>query len=572
MNMIIRALAAAGCLGGVLFAAGCMSVKEQYLEGARRGNPEYQAAAGAMYFNGGPSEINYGEACNWLRAGAAGGSFIAMYYLAEIYEHGHGNVTPDHLKADRYYANVAEEIKKKAAEGHIGANYVLGRMFRYGQGVPRDQAAAAKCFRTGASALYAPALDQLGELMLDNNPEAARRLFFSAAEKNLPAAQYNLALLYFRDGNQAAGSKWLKKAADNQYPPAQYCLAERLENGSGADKNPEAAQALYLNAAAAGHAPAQYKMALLAGKDQATGAMWLKKAVERSYVPAMRRMAAACLAGVDDGTVKAMVLYELARKAGDQSALERLAALDKPTGLYLFVKFSWHDIHNGENYLLAESPIVRLIDGYKAGITAGSKTAFQEALAQNASAFYLNNDWYHFYSNRLPFAWAGEIFKAVMETEKNKPGFWFCYGSCAGLAGNGEGMMYAVQKLSETAPALTGQADQALLQDLTVLMKAHALILMNNEAEAYNLLFTSGKLANCKSDFVINYINYWAPALLKDKNKLAVATGIDLAALKTCKLPEKQLFYDAQLGRDTAGETLVEEPVISKRIKAGARN
>jgi hypothetical protein len=553
--------------GMLLFTVGCASVKEQYLDGAKRGNPEYQAGAGAMYINGGPSEINYDEACNWLKAGSAGGSFVAMYYLAEIYENGYGSVTPDHLKAARYYDNVAEEIKKKAAEGHIGSAYVLGKMYRCGKGVPQDKAAAVKCFRLGCSALYAPALNQLGEMTMESNPEEARRLFFSAAEKNCPEAEYNLADIYFQEKNQAAGVKWLKKAAENQYPPAQYRLAVIFESGDGAVKNPEAAQELYLKAARGGYAPAQYKMALLSGKNDEAASSWMKKAAERSYIPAMNRLAETYLKGVDDGTVKAMILYELARKAGDAAALEKIAELDNKTGLYLFVKFSWNDISNGENFILANSPVFRIIDGYKAGITAGSKTAFQDELTKSASALYLDNAWYQIYNNRLPFAWAGDIFRTVLETEKGKPGFWFCYGSCIGLAGHGEGVMYAVQKMGETGNAVTDPDDKALLLDLAALMKANALILMNNDAEAYNFLFTSGKLKNCKSRFVINYVNLWAPALLKDKNKFAVATGIDPEALKEFKMPEKQLFYDAQLDKDTAGEILVEEPVVEKRIK-----
>ena len=539
MKIGILTLPGVCCAAGVLlFAAGCASVKEQYLDGARRGNSEYQAAAGAMYINGGPSEINYDEAYNWLKAGSAGGSCVAMYYLAEIYENGYGNVTPDHLKAARYYDNMVEEIKKKAAEGHIGATYVLGRMSRYGEGVPKDKAAAVKCFRLSSSALYAPALNQLGEMTMESNPEEARRLFFSAAEKNCPEAEYNLADIYFQEKNQAAGMKWLKKAAENQYPPAQYRLAGIFETGDETVKNPETAKELLLKAAQSGYAPAQYKMALLSGKNDEAGSNWMKKAAERSYVPAMNSLAESCLKGVDDGSVKAMILHELARKAGDAAALEKLTELDNKNGLYLFVKFSWNDINHGENYILANSPIFRIIDGYKAGITAGSKTAFQDELAKSASAFYLDNAWYQIYNNRLPFSWAGDIFRTVQETEKDKPGFWFCYGSCIGLAGHGEGIMYAVQMMAETSAAVTDPEDKALLLDLATLMKANALILMNNDAEAYNFLFTSGKLKNCKSGFVINYINFWAPALLKDKNKLAVATGIDQALLKEFRMPE----------------------------------
>lgn len=553
--------------GILLLATGCTSVKEQYLEGARRGNPEYQAAAGAMYINGGPAEINYEEAYNWARAGSAKGSFIGMYYLAEIYANGYGNITPDHLKAARYYDNAAVEIKKNAAEGHIGATYVLGRMYRYGQGMPQDSAAAIKCFRLSSSALYAPALNQLGEMTLASNPEEAKRLFFSSAEKNCPEAQYNLAGFYFQEKNQSGGMKWLKKAAENQYPPAQYRLAEILETGDDAVKNIETAKDLNLKAARSGYAPAQYKMAMLADKNDEAGLSWMKKSAERSYIPAMNRLAAIYLEGVDDGSAKAMILYELARKTGDSAALEKITELDNKTGLYLFVKFSWNDISNGENFILANSPIFRIIDGYKAGITAGSKTAFQDELAKSASAFYLDNAWYQIYNSHLPFAWAGDIFRSVLETEKIKPGFWFCYGSCIGLAGHGEGIMYAVQMMAETVASVTNPADKVLLADLATLMKANALILMNNDTEAYNFLFTSGKLKNCKSSFVINYVNYWAPALLKDKNKFAVATGIDQAALKEFKMLEKQLFYDAQLEKETSGEILVVEPTVAKRLK-----
>ena len=553
--------------GAILFAAGCTSVKEQYLDGAMRGNPEYQAAAGAMYLNGGPSEINYDESFKWLRSGAAAGSHVAMYYLAETYENGYGNVAPDRLKAIRYYGDVAEELKKDADEGHVGATYVLGRMYRYGKGMPKNDAAAMKCFRLSSSALYAPALNQLGEMTREANPEEAKRLFLSAAEKNLPAAQYNLADIYSQAGNQSVCIKWLKKAADNQYPPAQYRLAVIFETGNGVIANPEAAAALYLKAAQSGYAPAQYKMALLSGKDEEARAGWIKKAAERSYVPAMNSQADIQLKGVDDGSAKAMILYELARKEGDATALEKIYALDNKTGLYLFVKFSWYAILGGENYVQAESPIARIVDGYKAGITAGSKETFQEELQKCATSLYLDNAWYQIYSNKLPFAWAGDIFKTVLETERNKPGFWFCYGSCIGIAGHGEGAMYTVSMIKQTEAAISNPEDKALLLDITALMKANALILMNNDAEAYNFLFTNGKLKNSKSRFVINYVNFWAPALLKDKSKFAVATGIDPATLKEFRMPEKQLFYDAQLGRETAGEITVTEPAVEKRVR-----
>jgi hypothetical protein len=98
-----------------------------------------------------------------------------------------------------------------------------------------------------------------------------------------------------------------------------------------------------------------------------------------------------------------------------------------------------------------------------------------------------------------------------------------------------------------------------------VLLKAQGLLLLHRESEAYSYLFAYGKFKLNRNASIINYINFHAQVLLKDKNKFSVATGIEPGALKEYKQPEKQLFFDAQLERDTDGETPVAEPVVTER-------
>jgi TPR repeat protein len=557
-------------LPALVALAGCStSIKDRYLDGAKRGIPEFQAGAGAMFLNGGPAEINYDEALVWLKAAAAENNAVAIAYLAEFYENGYGSAAPDRQKAARFYDKAFEPLQKAAGEGQIGAAYALGKMYRHGSNVPVNYTIAMQLFRPGVSAGYAPAVNQLGEMFASGqgvtaNREKARELFFTAAEKNLPAAQYNLAEYYFSADNPTAGMKWLSRAADNKYPPAIYKMAELLEAGVNAAQDKERAAAMLRTAAAAGYAPAQFKLSLLTVTPETKMGL-MTQAVERNYAPAMLALAEYYLKNSAYSQTKAMTLYELARKAGSTNAEQKIAELDAQTGLYLFIKFIWYDYNGGDCFILANSPIERIIAGYRAGITSGSRAAFEQDLQKSSEQFYLNNDWYEIYRTGIPFAWAGDIFRTVLDKEKDKPGYWFCYGSCIAMAGQGEGVMFAMHRLNQLMDKITDSEDKLLMNELAVLLKAQGLLLLHRESEAYSYLFAYGKFKLNRNASIINYINFHAQVLLKDKNKFSVATGIEPGALKEYKQPEKQLFFDAQLERDTDGETPVAEPVVTER-------
>lgn len=55
--------------------------------------------------------------------------------------------------------------------------------------------------------------------------------------------------------------KWFKKAADQDYAPAQYMLGQCYSSGSGVERNNEEAAKWYQKAAENGHVEAQYMIA-----------------------------------------------------------------------------------------------------------------------------------------------------------------------------------------------------------------------------------------------------------------------------------------------------------------------
>ena len=146
----------------------------------------------------------------------------SQYKLAKKYDVGDG-VTRDLSRAAQLYLSAAER-------GHADAQYNLGVMYSQGEGVHRDRARAISLYR-------------------------------SAAEQGHADAQLNLGVLEYRDFDFAEASKWLRRAAKQDLPEAQYSLYVAL---STKDESSEAeakeAQEWLRRAAEGGHAGAQWAM------------------------------------------------------------------------------------------------------------------------------------------------------------------------------------------------------------------------------------------------------------------------------------------------------------------------
>ena len=101
------------------------------------------------------------------------------------------------------YATALREWQPLAEQGDAVAQFYLGLMYRKGQGVPQDEAAAAQWFRRAAEQGVAEAQNILGLLMYDQGKgvpqddyKAAAQWFRRAAEQGVAKAQYNLGVMY----------------------------------------------------------------------------------------------------------------------------------------------------------------------------------------------------------------------------------------------------------------------------------------------------------------------------------------------------------------------------------------
>jgi cell division septation protein DedD len=119
-----------------------------------------------------------------------------------------------------------------AQKGDADAQFNLGQAYRLGRGVPMDLAAAKSWFERAAASGH-----------LD--------------------AETTLGLLLFQNGDQGAGLKWLKQAAEQGEPRAQLVYGTALYNGDGVAQDRMLGYAYVSRAAGQGLAPARETLAQL---------------------------------------------------------------------------------------------------------------------------------------------------------------------------------------------------------------------------------------------------------------------------------------------------------------------
>jgi len=149
-------------------------------------------------------------------------------------------------RADPFQDGVAAEARgdaqgaltlyRQAADrGDAAAQYSLGRLYRQGQGAPKDDAAALLWFR-------------------------------KAAEQGNPGAAYSLGQMYHvgeglrRDDRQAAC--WFLKAAQEDYAAAEMALGGLFAKGEGVPKDADQALTWYRKAAEQGDVEGEVVLAL----------------------------------------------------------------------------------------------------------------------------------------------------------------------------------------------------------------------------------------------------------------------------------------------------------------------
>lgn len=155
------------------------------------------------------------------------GMVEAQYYLASLYDHGHGTEMNAALAAHWY--------TRAAQQGHLSAQYNLGVAYANGHGVQKDLVSAIRWWRQAGRAGSVNAQFNLGIMYLHGkgirrDPSEAVVWWKMAAEQGDAVAQYNLGALYANgqgvDRNVQLALTWWNRAALQGFEQAIIVLRE----------------------------------------------------------------------------------------------------------------------------------------------------------------------------------------------------------------------------------------------------------------------------------------------------------------------------------------------------------
>ncbi len=188
----------------------------------------------------------------WLPL-AKQGNFRAQFLIGSMYDFGQG-VPENDSEAFKWYQLAAEQ-------GESRALLFLGFMYDFGQGVPEDDREAFKWYQLAAEQGYAEAKNNIYVLAKNDFPEALTVLL-NDAKKGVAVAQYTLGSMYeigegvLKDGKEAV--KWYLLAAEqNDYRHAKNNIYNL------ANMNVPEALTVLLNDAEKGIVPAQNNLSVM---------------------------------------------------------------------------------------------------------------------------------------------------------------------------------------------------------------------------------------------------------------------------------------------------------------------
>ena len=185
--------------------------------------------------------------------------------------------------------------------------------------VDEDRGAARDWWERAAEAGDSNAMNNLGVLLEDEDPAAARDWYERAAEAGHARAMSTLGIL-LRDEDPAAARDWYERAAEAGHATAMFNLGVLA-----AGEDPAAARDWYERAAEAGHAGAMFNLGvLLDGEDPAAARDWYERAAEAGHAGAMFNLGV-LLDGEDPAAARDW--YERAAEAGDSDAMVQFGVL-----------------------------------------------------------------------------------------------------------------------------------------------------------------------------------------------------------------------------------------------------
>ena len=240
------------------------AAKEYYLKSAQRGDCMGQRLLGLWYYH---HSNDWTEADKWLIAAGNQGDSDAICDRGWLYHNIWSNqcILLDDDEDPNDLESIQESVRlytKSAESGNSRAQYELGQMYLYGDGVPQDFEIATKWYLKSAMSRNEHAQYQLG-LCFEKGMGVERdykKAFFwymksahSHGGYNSPY-HYNLAQCYqtgrICDVNYSLAVFWYKECIDScegdYYYHSLWCLGYCYENGFGIEKNHEKALKYFL--------------------------------------------------------------------------------------------------------------------------------------------------------------------------------------------------------------------------------------------------------------------------------------------------------------------------------------
>ena len=196
----------------------------------------------------------------------------AQYKIGDMYYWGNG-VTKDEAVAFKWYSKTARSLQKLAERGDAKAQYELGFMYDIGRGVTEDDADAFRWYSKAAQS-YQKLADrgqpeaqyQLGRMYklgygVTEDDVEALKWYRKAANQNYIEAQSSLGTHYECEEKYEKSFGWYLKAANQGDEFCQFRIGDYFTEGKGVSKDLKEGLNWYLKAAKSGHYHAQYLVA-----------------------------------------------------------------------------------------------------------------------------------------------------------------------------------------------------------------------------------------------------------------------------------------------------------------------
>ncbi len=154
-------------------------------------------------------------------------------------------------------------IEKEAKSGNAEAQFILAKMYDFGEGVNKMPQKALYWYEKSAEQGNPKAQNNLAYMYsngegVNKSIKKAFILYSLSANQGLSAAQFNLGLMYSKgkgiDQDYKKALFWYKKSAEQNYTKAFHALGVAYQNGEGVPANRDEAIRWYKKAAAQGYA------------------------------------------------------------------------------------------------------------------------------------------------------------------------------------------------------------------------------------------------------------------------------------------------------------------------------